>query len=91
MSEPSTKGGAWVDPDDAPDWTPEVFDMAEVRQGEELLRSAKGALGRGRPRLERPKVRVTLRLDADLVDKLREAGPGCQTRANDLLKKAAGA
>ena len=91
MSEPNTKNDAWVDPDDAPDWTPEVFDMAEVRQGEELLRPAKAALGRGRPKLERPKVRVTLRLDADLVDKLREDGPGWQTRANNLLKKAAGA
>lgn len=43
---------------------------------------------RGRPRLERPKELVTMRLDADVVEALRARGEGWQTRANRLLKEA---
>ena len=35
-----------------------------------------------------PKTRVTIRLDSDIVDCLREGGPGWQTRANDMLRHA---
>jgi uncharacterized protein (DUF4415 family) len=31
---------------------------------------------------------VSLRLDQDLIDRLRASGPGWQGRANDMLKKA---
>ena len=34
------------------------------------------------------KTRVTLRLDADVVSRLREDGPGWQTRANSALRQA---
>jgi len=40
---------------------------------------------RGRPKLEKPKRQVTLRLDAEVVDGLRATGPGWQTRANAAL------
>lgn len=36
------------------------------------------------------KVQVTIRLDADLVDRLKADGRGWQSRANDMLRKAAG-
>ena len=88
--ETSTTAGGWVDPDDAPDWTPEMFDLAEVRHGDQVLKPATGVLKRGRPKLESPKVRVTLRLDADVLSKLKERGPGWQTTANALLRKATG-
>ncbi|MHB8286218.1 MAG: BrnA antitoxin family protein [Caulobacteraceae bacterium] len=88
--EKTTSGDAWIDPDDAPDWATEVFDLAEAAEGERILRPATGVLKRGRPRLDQPKVRVTLRLDADVLDKLRDDGPGWQTRANGLLRKAVG-
>jgi uncharacterized protein (DUF4415 family) len=45
---------------------------------------------RGRPRMEHPKENVSMRLDADLLDALRTSGPGWQTRANDMLRKAVG-
>lgn len=45
---------------------------------------------RGRPALETPKKQVTLRLDAEVLDKLRASGPGWQSRVNDMLKKAVG-
>lgn len=43
---------------------------------------------RGRPRLERPKAALTMRVDADTLDALKASGPGWQTRVNELLKEA---
>ncbi|MFO1071113.1 MAG: BrnA antitoxin family protein [Geminicoccaceae bacterium] len=68
------------DPDEvpdltAPDWAA-IVDAAPVR--------------RGRPRLDAPKVSVTLRLDADVLERFRATGPGWQTRINEALRKAAG-
>jgi uncharacterized protein (DUF4415 family) len=45
---------------------------------------------RGRPPAELVKERVTLRLDPDVLARLRREGPGWQTRANQLLRKAVG-
>jgi uncharacterized protein (DUF4415 family) len=42
---------------------------------------------RGRPKLEHPKVQVTLRLDADVVGAFKEEGQGWQGRINEELKK----
>jgi uncharacterized protein (DUF4415 family) len=41
--------------------------------------------GRGRPKLNTPKVEVKIRLDAKTVEHLRNSGPGWQTRVNALL------
>lgn len=79
----------WVDPDDAPEWTPEAFGRAEIRHGERVMRPASGTITkRGRPRLEQPKKQVTLRLDQDVIERLRADGPGWQSRINEILKKA---
>ena len=43
---------------------------------------------RGRPKLEAPKQQVSVRLDPDVLAKLREAGPGWQTKLNALLRRA---
>jgi uncharacterized protein (DUF4415 family) len=81
----------WIDPDDAPEWSDDVFERAEIRQGDRVVRSAAGTLTRrGRPRLEQPKKQVTLRLDQDVIDRFRADGPGWQSRINEALKKAAG-
>jgi uncharacterized protein (DUF4415 family) len=45
---------------------------------------------RGRPPVAHPKQHINIRLDADLVDRLKADGPGWQSRANDLLRKAVG-
>jgi len=82
----------WVDADDAPAWSPEAFERAEIRHGEQVVRPAGGTITRrGRPRLEQPKKQVTLRLDQDVIDRLRADGPGWQSRINEILKKAVGA
>jgi uncharacterized protein (DUF4415 family) len=82
MSGKNKSGGStWVDPDDAPELTDEFFEQATVREGTRIIR-------RGRPKAESPKVQITLRLDAGVVDELRATGPGWQTRANTILKRS---
>lgn len=44
----------------------------------------------GRPKLENPKKLVSIRLDADLVERLKADGERWQTRVNDMLRKAVG-
>ena len=71
----------WVDPDDAPELTDVHFERADVYRGDKLVR-------RGRPKLERPKQAVKLRLDQDVLDHFRASGPGWQTRINTTLARA---
>ena len=80
MSEkPASGGDAWVDPDDAPELTSEHFDRADVYEGGKLIR-------RGRPTIGKAKRPVSLRLDQDVLHRLRALGPGWQTRANAVLR-----
>ena len=79
----------WIDPDDAPEWTDEVFDRAAIHDGSGLVKAAQGTLTRrGRPKLASPKRQVTLRLDSEVIDRLRETGPGWQSRINEILRNA---
>lgn len=73
---------AWRDPDDAPELTGKWFRDADLYEGERLVRR-----GRGRPRLERPKAQITLRLDQDVIDGLRATGEGWSGRVNDALRR----
>jgi uncharacterized protein (DUF4415 family) len=73
--------GTWVDPDDAPALTDTFFADAEIREGARLVRR-----GRGRPRLPDAKRQVTIRLEPDLLDRLRATGPGWQTRLNEAVR-----
>ncbi|SAK53658.1 hypothetical protein AWB81_01153 [Caballeronia arationis] len=41
----------------------------------------------GRPRLESPKVQLTVRYDADIVEAFKATGEGWQTRMNDALRE----
>lgn len=84
----SSKPG-WIDPDDAPEWTDDIFDRAEIRIGDKVVRPADGTLTkRGRPKLDNPKQLVTLRLDGEIVKRFRDSGPGWQSRINEILRKA---
>lgn len=40
----------------------------------------------GRPKLTHPKVAVTVRYDAEIIERFRESGEGWQTRMNDALR-----
>jgi uncharacterized protein (DUF4415 family) len=44
---------------------------------------------RGRPKAERVKTSVTIRLDADIVERYKAGGPGWQTRMNEDLREGA--
>jgi uncharacterized protein (DUF4415 family) len=80
-SKPGSES-SWVDPDDAPEWTDEMFDRAEIRLGDKVIRP-------GRPRGS-AKQAVSLRLDQAVIDHFRADGPGWQSRMNEALRKAAG-
>lgn len=41
----------------------------------------------GRPRSESPKVQLTVRYDADVVEAFKATGSGWQTRMNDALRQ----
>lgn len=73
----------WVDPEDAPELTADHFERADVDEGETLIRR-----GRGRPVSADPKQLVSLRLDADVIEKIRATGSGWQTRINEALRQA---
>jgi uncharacterized protein (DUF4415 family) len=85
-----------IDPDDAPELTEEMAEVAERRVGGKVTRPAAGSLGpngvvRGRPPLRgQAKRQVTLRLDGDVIERFRASGPGWQARINAALRKAAG-
>ena len=38
--------------------------------------------------MERPKVPVTMRMDADVLDAIKASGSGWQTRVNEVLRDA---
>jgi|tagenome__1003787_1003787.scaffolds.fasta_scaffold19823203_2 uncharacterized protein (DUF4415 family) len=82
----NTKQGAgantWVDPDDAPELTSEHFERADWYNGDRLIR-------RGRPPTGNAKKLVSLRIDPDVLERLRALGPGWQTRVADALRDLA--
>ncbi len=69
--------------DEIPELTDDHFERADLYEGGKLVR-------RGRPPSENPKKAISLRVDADVVERFRRAGPGWQTRMNEALRKAVG-
>jgi uncharacterized protein (DUF4415 family) len=53
---------------------------------DEVFRKMKRVGGRGRPRSESPKVLLSVRYDADIVEAFKATGDGWQTRMNDALR-----
>ena len=96
----------WIDPDDAPELTDEMLEMGQISHGGKIIRQATGVLTKdgmkrvapytipipfGRPpERDEPKKQVTLRLDADLLERFRASGRGWQSRINATLRKAVG-
>jgi len=67
-------------------WTDksEPVTFAHVTDAEDAARRT----SRGRPKLENPKKRIAIRVDADVLDAFRHTGVGWQTRINALLREA---
>lgn len=83
-----------IDDPDNPELTAEDFrHMRPLREFPELHGAIMEAMEnlrakkRGRPKLEHPKIQVTLRLDADVVNSFRDEGRGWQGRINEELKR----
>ena len=76
---------------DAPEATDEQ--LAQAKPFSEAFPALADAMRKnvgGRPKLENPKVAVSLRLDQEIVARFKATGPGWQTRMNDALREAAG-
>jgi uncharacterized protein (DUF4415 family) len=75
--------------DENPEWTKR--DFAKAKPASQVLPREVIAQFKnkgGRPRIENPKQAVKLRIDADVLARFRESGPGWQTRINGILKAA---
>ena len=74
---------------DAPEATEEQ--LAQAKPFTEAFPALADAIRKGgRPRAERPKLAVSIRLDQDVIERFKAAGPGWQSRMNDALRKTAG-
>jgi uncharacterized protein (DUF4415 family) len=78
--------------EDPDDWVSTDEELANARPFTEVFPELAESIrrSRGRPPVENPKRQVTLRLDADVVDRFRASGKGWQSRINEALRKAAG-
>lgn len=77
----------WVDPDDPPEWTDEMFEQAQFAIGGKVIRPATGILTKDgmRPLSERRQP-VTLRLPPRVIDHFKAGGEGWQARMSNLLE-----
>jgi uncharacterized protein (DUF4415 family) len=75
--------------DDAPELTDE--EIKELRPAREWFAEQGIPMPgpRGRPRSEAPKIPVTMRMDADVVDAYKATGRGWQTRMQKVLAEHA--
>ena len=78
-----------LDPDN-PELTDEQLD--QMRPAREALPpelyAALASRPRGRPKVEKRKVEVKLRLDPEIVEAFKAQGPGWQTRMNEVLRRS---
>jgi len=88
MSITSDKKRRYIDPDNPPLTDEELADMRPASEVlPELVRAFKRSQGERGPQKEPIKERITIRLDADIVEYFRGTGAGWQTRLNDALKE----
>ena len=85
-TEAAIQAGIAQDPDN-PEWTAE--DFARARPAAEVVPDLVNAWRRTRGAQKKPtKELVSLRIEREVLDRLRATGPGWQTRANDMLRAA---
>ena len=73
----------WDEVLDNPEWTP--TDFANARPFAEVFPELAASLRKRGP--ARTKEAVSIRLDTEIVAKLRASGPGWQSRVNDALRR----
>lgn len=84
----SKRGRRIVTDDDIPEMTDAHFAAAKSLKADmpEVAEAMKR--GRGRPKVENPKARVSLRLDPKVVAAYKATGEGWQSRINEILARA---
>ncbi len=87
-----TASGELIGPDPEIERPRTDDELSKMRPFDEVFPDLAEAIrrGRGRPRMDNPKKQVTLRLDAEVLERLRASGKGWQGRVNDVLKKVVG-
>lgn len=79
---------------DAVSDNPEVTEaeFKEFRPFREVFPDLAASIDRklGRPRAESPKKAISLRLDAEVIERFKAGGDGWQSRMNEALRKAVG-
>jgi uncharacterized protein (DUF4415 family) len=78
----------WVDPDEAPEWSQEQFERAEVALGGKIVSPA-GTITRARvrPKKADSKVHIHIRLSPLVLGHFRATRPGWQTRIDEALRR----
>src|SRR6218665_2150906 len=84
----------WVDPDDAPELGDELFEKGAWKMGERVVtkQQAQTAIAqtmrRARPLAQVKRPMLSIRVDPDVLEKLRSRGKGWQTRHHAALSAA---
>ena len=71
-------------------------ELARMKPAKDVLPSsffqglAEARRGRGRPKVEKPLVPVTLRVEPDVLEAFKASGEDWRVRMNEALRKAAG-
>jgi len=76
---------------DNPEWTAEDFARAKPLSemiSPELFEKLNGLRGQRGSQKQPTKQLVSLRIDRDIIEKLKSDGPGWQSRLNETLRKA---
>ncbi len=77
------KGSSRTSPelDEVPELDENWIEGADLYRGKKLVR-------RGRPKLDKPRQLLSLRLPPEVIASWKSSGPGWQTRMADALEKA---
>lgn len=80
----------WDEVEDNPELTEE--ELKEMRPFREVFPDLAASIDRklGRPKAENPKKAISLRLDAEVIERFKAGGDGWQSRMNEALRKAVG-
>lgn len=71
---------------DSPESTDE--ELATARPFSEVFPDLAASIRNRGPQKAPTKRAISIRLDTEVIDRLRDSGTGWQTRANDMLRKA---
>jgi len=71
----------------AHDWA-DTYDAPDLSSPEWQAKFDQAKPSRGRPKSDKTKVPVKLRVDPDVLQAWKDTGPGWQTRMSEALRKA---